>query len=96
MGRSGGTDRPADPGPIRLETVSPPPLRALIAGLSPGRASQPLVTPEGILVMMVCSREQRNLAELTPEQARQQILRDRIEPRLLRELRRRAQIEMRS
>jgi peptidyl-prolyl cis-trans isomerase SurA len=94
-----GGDRPADPGPVRLETISPPPLRSLLAGLSPGRASQPLVTPEGILVMMVCSRETRNLAELTPEQARQQLLRDRLENlsrQLQRDLRRRAQIEMRS
>lgn len=94
-----GNDRPADPGQVRLETVNPPPLRALLAGLSPGRASQPVITPEGIIVMMVCTREQRNLAELTPEQAKQQILRDRIENlsrQLQRDLRRRAQIEMRS
>lgn len=93
------TDRPTDPGPIRLETVSPPPLRALLSGLGPGRASQPLVTPEGILVMMVCARETRNLAEMTPEQARQQILRDRVENlsrQVQRELRRRGQIEVRS
>ena len=49
--------------------------------------------------MMVCSREQRNLAEFTPEDAKQQILRDRIENlsrQVQRDLRRRAQIEMRS
>jgi peptidyl-prolyl cis-trans isomerase SurA len=95
----GGGSRQADPGTVRLETVSPPPLRALLAGLSPGRASQPVITPEGIMVMMVCSRETRNLAELTPEQARTQILRDRVENlsrQLQRDLRRRAQIEMRS
>jgi peptidyl-prolyl cis-trans isomerase SurA len=95
----GGGDRPSDPGPIRLETVTPPPLRALLAGLQPGRASQPILTPEGVLVMMVCSREQRNLAEVTPEQARSQLLRDRVENlsrQLQRDLRRRATIETRS
>lgn len=95
----GGGDRPVDPGPIRLETVNPPPLRSLLAGLSPGKASQPILTPDGVLVMMVCSREQRNLAEFTPEDAKQQILRDRIENlsrQVQRDLRRRAQIEMRS
>ncbi|MCB4821395.1 peptidylprolyl isomerase [Roseicella aerolata] len=94
-----GGDRVSDPGQIRLETVNPPELRSLLASLSPGRASQPILTPDGVLVMMVCSREQQNLAELTPDQARQQILRDRVENlsrQLQRDLRRRAQIEMRS
>jgi peptidyl-prolyl cis-trans isomerase SurA len=96
---AGGGDRAADPGQIRLETVNPPPLRAMLAGLTPGKPSQPILTPEGVLVMMVCSREQRNLAELTPDQAKQQLLRDRIEllsRQLQRDLRRRAVIEMRS
>jgi len=95
-----GSDRPADPGgELRLEAVQPAPLRNIIAGLPIGRASQPLVTPEGVLVIAVCSKEARNLAEMTPEQARVQILRDRIElasRQLQRDLRRRAQIDMRS
>ncbi|WP_431272011.1 peptidylprolyl isomerase [Dankookia sp. P2] len=98
-GSGGGGDRPVDPGTIRLETVNPPPLRQLLASLTPGKASQPILTPDGVLVMMVCSREQRNLAEFTPEDAKQQILRDRIENlsrQVQRDLRRRAQIEMRS
>ncbi len=92
-------DRPADPGVVRLETVSPEPLRELLAGLTPGRASQPIITPDGVLVMMICSREVRNLAELTPEQAKAQLLRDRVENlsrQLQRDLRRRAQVEMRT
>lgn len=94
-----GRDHPSDPGQIRLETVNPPQLRNLLAGLQPGRASQPVITPEGAIVMMVCSREQRNLAEVTPEQARNQLMRDRVENlsrQLQRDLRRRANIEMRS
>ncbi|MBK1657438.1 peptidylprolyl isomerase [Paracraurococcus ruber] len=98
-GARNGGDRATDPGTIRLETVTPPPLRAMLAGLTPGKASQPIITPDGVMVMMVCNREQRNLAELTPDQAKQQLLRDRIENlsrQLQRDLRRRAQIEMRS
>ena len=97
--RGSGGDRPVDPGTIRLETVNPPPLRSLLASLTPGKASQPILTPDGVLVMMVCSRDQRNLAEFSPEDAKQQILRDRIENlsrQLQRDLRRRAQIEMRN
>ena len=96
---SSASDRPVDPGQIRLETVNPPPLRAMLASLTPGRASQPILTPDGVLVMMVCTKEQRNLAEFTTEQAQQQLLRDRVEllsRQLQRDLRRRATIEMRS
>ncbi|RAI57954.1 peptidylprolyl isomerase [Roseicella frigidaeris] len=95
---NGAGDRPVDPGLIRLETVNPPPLKALLAGLTPGKASQPILTPDGVIVMMVCSRDTRNLAEVTPEELKQQILRDRIENlsrQLQRDLRRRAQLEMR-
>ena len=97
--RPGADARPTDPGEIRLEGVNPPELRQLLGGLTPLKASQPVITPEGILVLMVCKRETRNLAELTPEQAKNQILRDRIENlsrQLLRDLRRRAQIEVRN
>lgn len=97
--RSTGSDRPVDPGPVRLETMQPPQLRSLIGGLTPGRASQPVIAPDGVAILMVCSREQRNQAEMTPDLARQQIARDRAEllsRQLQRDLRRRAQIEMRS
>jgi peptidyl-prolyl cis-trans isomerase SurA len=97
--RSVGGDRPADPGPVRLESMQPPALRAMLAGMTPGRPSQPVIAPDGVAVLMVCSRETRNQAEVTPEVARNQLLRDRAEllsRQLMRDVRRRAQIEMRS
>jgi peptidyl-prolyl cis-trans isomerase SurA len=93
------SDRPSDPGPIRLETLNPPALRQLLATLPIGRPSQPVISPDGILILMVCSREQARQEEFTPDAARQQILRDRVEVlarQLQRELRRRAVIETRS
>lgn len=99
LARAAGSPRPADPGgAIRQETITPPPLRDIIVGLAPGRASQPIITPDGIIVIAVCTRESRNLAEMTPQQARNTLLRDRADllaRQLQRELRRRAQIEMR-
>ncbi|GAV35598.1 chaperone SurA [Roseomonas sp. TAS13] len=83
---------------MRQETLEPPQLRQLVASLSPGRASQPIVTPDGILVIAVCSRESRNLAQYTPEMAKAQILRERVElvsQQQQRNLRRQAQIDMR-
>ena len=97
--RTSGSERPTDPGPVRLETMQPPQLRAMVASLPPGRASQAIIAPDGVAVLMVCSRESRNLAEPTPEIARQTITRDRAEllsRQLQREIRRRAQIELRS
>ncbi|MFZ6763082.1 peptidylprolyl isomerase [Pseudoroseomonas sp. WGS1072] len=94
-----GGDRPVDPGTVPLDSVQPPVLRNILSGLPLNRASQPLIAPDGVLVLAVCSKETRNIAELTPDQARMQILRDRIEltsRQLQRDLRRRAQIDMRS
>lgn len=93
------SDRPTDPGPIRLEGLNPPPLRAMLASLPIGRPSQPVIAPDGVLLLMVCAREQRNMNEFTPETARNQILRDRVEllsRQLQRDLRRRAVIETRA
>jgi peptidyl-prolyl cis-trans isomerase SurA len=97
--RSTGSDRPADPGEVRQEQLSPPPLRQLIASLPVGRASQPIIAPDGIAVIMVCSRERRIEGEVTPEIARGAIVRERAEllaRQLQRDLRRRAQIDMRN
>ncbi len=74
-----GGPRPADPGQIRLETVNPPELRDLLTNLPIGRPSQPIITPDGVMVMAVCARETRNMAEVTPEQARERLLRERVE-----------------
>ena len=93
-----GSPRPADPGEIRLEAINPPPLRQLLASLPIGRASEPILAPDGVLVIMVCSRETRNLAEVNNAEARAILIRDRVElssRQLQGDLRRRAQIEIR-
>lgn len=93
------SDRPTDPGPIRLEGLNPPALRSMLGGLAIGRPSQPVIAPDGVLLLMVCSREQRSMNEFNADTARQQILRDRVEllaRQLQRDLRRRAVIETRA
>ncbi len=97
--RAAGNARPSSPGEIRLETVNPPQFREMLSGLSVGRASQPLISQEGIVVMMVCSREQRNVGAISPQEIASTILRDRVEQQsrqLMRDLRRRANISMRN
>ncbi len=97
--KQAGEKRPSDPGEVRLETINPPQFRQMLASLPIGRASQPLPTPEGIMVVMVCAKEQKNLALASPQELRASILRDRVEQqsrRLMRDLRRRANITQRA
>lgn len=94
-----GSPRPADPGPVRLDNITPPELRDLLGSLPIGRATQPIISVDGALIFMVCARETRNMAEANPQQARDILLRDRIEllsRQLQRDLRRRAQIDIRT
>ncbi len=94
-----GSPRPADPGPVRLDNINPPELRDLLGNLPIGRATQPIISMDGALIFMVCARETRNMAEANPQQARDILLRDRIEllsRQLQRDLRRRAQIDIRT
>jgi peptidyl-prolyl cis-trans isomerase SurA len=93
------SSRPADPGEVRLEGVNPPAFRQMLASLQIGHTSQPIVSNDGIAVIVVCSREQRNLAAITKEQVRNQIVNERVElmsRQLLRDLRRQATIDLRT
>ena len=88
-----------NPGEVRLESVNPPAFRQLLATLPFDRASQPLVASDGIAVVIVCSREEKNLATLTAAEMRQRILGERVElasRQLQRDLRRQATIDIRS
>jgi peptidyl-prolyl cis-trans isomerase SurA len=90
--------RPVDPGDVRLESVSPPQFRALLASLPEGKASQPLIATDGISVVIVCSREQKNMAQLSDQEIHNRLLNERVElasRQLQRELRRRAIIDFR-
>lgn len=59
-----GNVRPADPGPVNLATVTPAAFQSLLGGLAIGQVSQPLVSRDGVSVVMVCSRQQQ--AEALP------------------------------
>jgi peptidyl-prolyl cis-trans isomerase SurA len=99
VARQSGSPRPADPGEVRLEGVNPPAFRQLLATLPPDRASQPLVSTDGIAVVIVCSREQKNVAQLSAEDISNRLLSERIElasRQLQRDLRRKAMIDQRS
>ncbi|MBV9757064.1 MAG: peptidylprolyl isomerase [Alphaproteobacteria bacterium] len=99
LAQAGGGDVKApEPTDVRLETVPTPQLRTLLEGLGENKSSQPLVSADGIGLLMVCSREEKNLGTLDRQQIANQLLSERIElasRQLQRSLHRRAVIDMR-
>jgi peptidyl-prolyl cis-trans isomerase SurA len=95
----GDPSRPVDPGEVRLESVNPPQFQTLLANQPIGRATDPLVSPDGIVVIAVCSRERKVMSSMTKQDIQRFLLNERIELRsrqLLRDLRRQATIQIRA
>ncbi|MFW7269367.1 peptidylprolyl isomerase [Gluconacetobacter sp. Hr-1-5] len=93
-----GDKRAANPGDLQLERVNPQ-MQQILANLAPGQASHPLVSGDGIAVLMVCARQQKNFAQQTPSEIADQLMNERVEQtsrQLNRDLRRRAVIDIRS
>jgi len=97
--KASGSKRPTDPGELRVEGVAVPALRQLLATLPVGKASQPLIAEDGVAVLMVCSREQKNVGVPSKQELGDRILNERVElasRQLMRDLQRRAVIDQRS
>jgi peptidyl-prolyl cis-trans isomerase SurA len=97
--KASGSNRPADPGELRVEGVAVPALRQLLATLPLGKPSQPLVADDGVAVVMVCTREEKNLGIPSKRELGERILNERVElasRQLMRDLQRRAVIDQRS
>jgi peptidyl-prolyl cis-trans isomerase SurA len=93
-----GATRPADPGEVRLEGVASVPLRNLLSGLTVNTASKPVISSDGVAVLMVCSREEKVAAAPSKEELSNRVLSERIEltsRQLQRDLRRRAVLDER-
>jgi peptidyl-prolyl cis-trans isomerase SurA len=96
--KTNNSPRPADPGEIRLDSVNPAQFRQMLASLPFDRATQPVVTSDGIAVMIICSREEKNLAQQSKQEIQAQLLNERVEllsRQLLANLRRHASIDLR-
>jgi peptidyl-prolyl cis-trans isomerase SurA len=96
VAKANSSARPVDPGEVRLETVNPVAFRDLLTRLAVGEASQPLVAADGIAVVIVCSKEQKNTAIQTKDDVRRRMVNDRVEMasrQLMRDLRRKATIQ---
>ena len=91
--------RAVDPGEIRIDSLANPALRQLIATAPLEKATQPVIAQDGVAVIMVCERGERNLGIPNKRDVAEQLLNDRIElasRRLMADLQRRAIINMRS
>ena len=94
-----GGSRPSDPGEVRLEGVGSPPLRTLLAGMAPDQPSKPIISTDGVAVLMVCSREEKVASAPSKEEIESRLLQERVElasRQLQRDLRRRAVLDDRS
>ena len=68
----------------------------MLTKLPVNEASQPLVAADGIAVVIVCSKEQKNAAVQTKEDVRRRMVTERVEMvsrQLMRDLRRKATIQ---
>jgi peptidyl-prolyl cis-trans isomerase SurA len=96
LAKASPSARPVDPGEVRLETVNPAPFRDMLTKLQVGETSQPLVANDGIALVIICSKEQKNTAVLTKDDVRRRMVTERVEMvsrQMMRELRRKATIQ---
>jgi peptidyl-prolyl cis-trans isomerase SurA len=91
-------NRPIDPGEVRLEGVNPPAFRQMLETIPIGKPSEPLISRDGIAVITVCTRDQKNLGEVTETEIQHRLVNERIEMlsrQTMRDLHRKAHIDTR-
>ena len=91
------SDLSGDLGTIRLKDL-PPDVRAAVQSVPAGKLSDPMPYEQGVRVLMVCQRQEPNVAPPDREQTRSTIANRRLEllaRRYLRDLRRQAFIDIR-
>lgn len=93
-----GEVRPSNPGELQLERLNPQ-MQQILSGLPIGKPTRPLVSAEGIDILMVCGKKTKNFADRTPSEIADQLLNERVEQtaqQLDRDLHRKAVIEYRA
>jgi peptidyl-prolyl cis-trans isomerase SurA len=91
-------NRPIDPGEVRVEGVNPPQFRQLLETIPLGKPTEPLVSRDGIAVITVCSRDQKNVGEITATEIQNRLINERVEMlsrQTMRDLHRKANIDIR-
>jgi peptidyl-prolyl cis-trans isomerase SurA len=96
--KRGGSSRSSDPGEVRLEGVASPPLRQLLSSMPLNQVSRPIVSGDGVAILMICSREEKVATAPSKDETSNRLLQERVElasRQLLRDLRRRAVLDER-
>ena len=91
-------NRQVDPGEVRVEGVNPPAFRQLLQTIAIGKPTEPLIARDGIAVITVCTRDQKNVGEITPTEIRNRLVGERVEMlsrQAMRDLHRKASIDIR-
>ena len=91
-------NRPIDPGEVRVDAVNPPAFKQLLETIPIGKPTEPLISRDGIAVITVCTREQKNVGEVTPQDIRNRLITERVEMlsrQTMRDLHRKATIDIR-
>lgn len=92
-------NRPVDPGEVRVEGVNPPVFRQMLATIPIGKATEPLISRDGIAVIVVCTRQEKNAAEITAQEVQRQLINEHVEMlsrQTMRDLHRQASVDMRA
>jgi peptidyl-prolyl cis-trans isomerase SurA len=93
-----GPNHPVNPGDVRVEGVNPPAFRQMLDTIPIGKTTEPLISRDGIAVITVCTREQKNLGEITATDIQHRLVNERIEMlslQTMRDLHRKATIDTR-
>jgi peptidyl-prolyl cis-trans isomerase SurA len=91
-------NRPIDPGEVRVDAVNPPAFKQLLETIPIGKPTEPLISRDGIAVITVCSRDQKNIGEITTQEIRNRLIGERVEMlsrQTMRDLHRKATIDIR-
>lgn len=97
INQQNGERRPSDPGELQLERMNPQ-MRGLLESLPLNKVSRPLVSTDGIDLIMICSKKEKNFADRSPSEIADQLMNERVEQtarQLDSDLHRKAMIDMR-
>lgn len=90
---------PVDPGDVRADGVNPPAFRQLLMTIPLGKPTEPLISRDGIAVLTVCTREQKNVGEVSAADIEHRLVGERVEMlsrQMMRDLHRKANIDLRN
>ena len=97
LNKAEGEKRPSDPGELPLERLNPQ-MQSVLANLPLNKVSRPMVSRDGIDLLMVCDKKEKNFSDRSPSEIADQLMNERVEQaarQLDSDLHRRAIIDMR-